>query len=217
MDGAFFGTTFPHLLFQTYRELNPSPIAPVGTNMSSLNTQTPPQRPTNGTGQDSSSEPVGGVAGEEEAQSVETTGVAEVQQGSSSIGPTSAAPLTVSTLQASLLGQRTPQARLYTPRIYGFRVSEQAKSGPRMRWMRMRPESFEELDQGLATKGAVVAVASTAALTSAMGKGPSGEGLDGQDVVMLQQSHHGITPDGRSTATGRPIAGRATSASTPAA
>ena len=81
----------------------------------------------------------------------------------------------------------------------------------------MRPESFEELDQGLATKGAVVTVASTAALSSATGKGPSSEGLDGQDVVMVQQSHHGITPDGRSTATGRPIAGRATSASTPAA
>ena len=27
IDGAFFGTTFPHLFFQTYRELRPPPSA----------------------------------------------------------------------------------------------------------------------------------------------------------------------------------------------
>lgn len=46
------------------------------------------------------------------------------------------------------LGLKPSQARLYVPRIYGFRVSEQAKSGPRMRWMRMRPENFQELESG---------------------------------------------------------------------
>lgn len=32
------------------------------------------------------------------------------------------------------------------PRIYGFKVSERAKCGPRMQWLRLRPESPEELD-----------------------------------------------------------------------
>jgi casein kinase II subunit beta len=32
------------------------------------------------------------------------------------------------------------------PRIYGFKVSERAKSGPRMQWLRRRPESPSELD-----------------------------------------------------------------------
>lgn len=32
------------------------------------------------------------------------------------------------------------------PRIYGFKVSERAKSGPRMQWLRLRPESPSELD-----------------------------------------------------------------------
>lgn len=32
------------------------------------------------------------------------------------------------------------------PKIYGFKVSEKAKSGPRMLWMRLRPESPEELE-----------------------------------------------------------------------
>jgi len=51
-------------------------------------------------------------------------------------------------MRADQLGLKPSQARLYVPRIYGFRVSEQAKSGPRMRWMRMRPENFEELESG---------------------------------------------------------------------
>lgn len=36
---------------------------------------------------------------------------------------------------------------IYEPRIYGFRVSERAKSGPRMKWLRMRPQDVTELDE----------------------------------------------------------------------
>jgi casein kinase II subunit beta len=35
---------------------------------------------------------------------------------------------------------------VYVPRIYGFKVSERAKSGPRLQWLRLRPESPEQLD-----------------------------------------------------------------------
>lgn len=44
-------------------------------------------------------------------------------------------------------GQKRAAGRVYTPKIYGFRVSERAKSGPRMRWLRLRPENAAELDQ----------------------------------------------------------------------
>lgn len=37
--------------------------------------------------------------------------------------------------------------RTYEPRIYGFRVSERARSGPRMRWLRERPVELNELDE----------------------------------------------------------------------
>lgn len=37
--------------------------------------------------------------------------------------------------------------RIYEPKIYGFRVSERARSGPRMRWLRERPEHITELDE----------------------------------------------------------------------
>ena len=43
-------------------------------------------------------------------------------------------------------GQKRAAGRVYIPKIYGFRVSERAKSGPRMQWMRLRPENAEELD-----------------------------------------------------------------------
>lgn len=36
---------------------------------------------------------------------------------------------------------------LYEPRIYGFRVSERSRTGPRMKWLRMRPTDVTELDE----------------------------------------------------------------------
>jgi len=49
-------------------------------------------------------------------------------------------------LSKARLGRKEAQADIYTPRIYGFRVSEFAPSGPRMQWMRMRPQTLSELD-----------------------------------------------------------------------
>jgi casein kinase II subunit beta len=39
------------------------------------------------------------------------------------------------------------QNKLYEPRIYGFRVSETARSGPRMQWLRSRPVDIMVLDE----------------------------------------------------------------------
>jgi len=44
-------------------------------------------------------------------------------------------------------GQKRAAGKVYVPRIYGFKVCERAKSGPRMQWMRLRPESPEDLDE----------------------------------------------------------------------
>lgn len=36
---------------------------------------------------------------------------------------------------------------IYEPKIYGFRVSERARSGPRMQWLRERPSNIKDLDE----------------------------------------------------------------------
>lgn len=93
VDGAFFGTTFAPLFFQTYPELLAAPFyaSPSG-----------------------SETPVGGQ---------------------------------VFTNPNPHGGQKAALGKVYVPRIYGFKVSERAKSGPRMRWLRERPERAEELDR----------------------------------------------------------------------
>lgn len=99
VDGAFFGTTFAHLFFHTYREYSPSPFVP-------------PRRP-------STTPSANNVAGAGN----------QIQINPNQYG-----------------GQKRPEGRVYIPKIYGFKVSERAKSGPRMTWLRMRPNSFEELN-----------------------------------------------------------------------
>jgi casein kinase II subunit beta len=38
-------------------------------------------------------------------------------------------------------------SNIYEPRIYGFRVSDRARSGPRMQWLRDKPEDVNKLDE----------------------------------------------------------------------
>lgn len=39
--------------------------------------------------------------------------------------------------------------KMYEPKIYGFKVSERARSGPRMGWLRDRPVEISELDEAV--------------------------------------------------------------------
>lgn len=39
------------------------------------------------------------------------------------------------------------KGKVYEPRIYGFRVAERARTGPRMKWLRQKPEDVKELDE----------------------------------------------------------------------
>ena len=96
--GAFFGTTFPHLFFQSYRELAPAPF----------------YKPTPQASPHSSEE--------------------ELPESSTFTNPNPHG------------GQKKPEGKIYHPKIYGFKVSELAKNGPRMQWMRLRPQDAEELD-----------------------------------------------------------------------
>jgi casein kinase II subunit beta len=102
-SGAFFGTTFPNLFFQTYRELAPAPYYSEANALWSP-VRSPTDTPSTNAGQHSFTNP----------------------------NPYG--------------GQKQPAGNVYTPTIYGFQVSERARNGPRMRWLRLRPQTAAELD-----------------------------------------------------------------------
>ncbi|KAK4690068.1 casein kinase II subunit beta, partial [Tremellales sp. Uapishka_1] len=107
VDGAFFGTTFAPLLFQSYPELLSAPFYASPT-------------------------------------------VPPTTERHYSPSPSPAVPLRVGgetfTNPNPHGGQKMALGRVYVPRIYGFKVSERARSGPRMKWLRERPERCEELE-----------------------------------------------------------------------
>ncbi|KAF9513240.1 hypothetical protein BS47DRAFT_1344466 [Hydnum rufescens UP504] len=111
VDGAFFGTTFAPLLFQTFRELSPAPFCPAH-----------PAPSVRGSPRSSSNNsPTGGAAGSND-------------DAVSFVNPNPHG------------GKKRPAGKVYVPTLFGFRVSEKARSGPRMAWLRLRPETAEELD-----------------------------------------------------------------------
>ncbi|PWN19835.1 hypothetical protein BCV69DRAFT_283941 [Microstroma glucosiphilum] len=232
VDGAFFGTTFPHLLFQCYREIAPSIIAPPGSNANSLNLWSTSARggeteQVQGT-EAASNNDVDLQMGSSSSSALGETSTSVDKPSSSSssaannYGPSStSSSLQSSALNASLTGQKEPSARLYTPRIYGFRVSELAKSGPRMRWLRMRPENWQQLKDGVLPRGGGAPERSG---TGAVNVGTTtGGGASGSAATELEESRSSLPAGagagagaaggaggggGNRTQLGRPIAGR---------
>jgi casein kinase II subunit beta len=136
VDGAFFGTTFGCLFFMTFPELDvggqrppslpePSVSSPLATNKdsrsslsSSLTSQQPPIPPP----------PISQLA----------------QQNQNQLPPQ---PESINGVAPKNLAPGLGAGNIYEPRIYGFRVSEIAKTGPRMKWLRSRPQDVNELDE----------------------------------------------------------------------
>ncbi|KAF2401525.1 hypothetical protein EJ06DRAFT_451988, partial [Trichodelitschia bisporula] len=61
--------------------------------------------------------------------------------------PPTPQPLSINGVSASNLAPGLGKGNIYEPRIYGFRVSERARCGPRMQWLRMKPADLMELDE----------------------------------------------------------------------
>ncbi|KAI5805454.1 casein kinase II regulatory subunit-domain-containing protein, partial [Peziza echinospora] len=119
VDGAFFGTTFPTLFFLTFPDFEVGNHIPVP-----LSVQGP-----------SGSGPVGGY---KPAPSQLKKMKAEAGQGEQRI------------VNGVLEGNIAPglgKGKMYEMKIYGFKVSERAKGGPRMKWLRSKPDDILVLDE----------------------------------------------------------------------
>ncbi|EFX03893.1 casein kinase 2 beta subunit ckb1 [Grosmannia clavigera kw1407] len=78
------------------------------------------------------------------AEALTTLTHSDVSSTGSGSGPTS---LMVNGMYARNIAPGLGRGKIFEPKIYGFRVSEMARSGPRMQWLRDRPEDTADLDE----------------------------------------------------------------------
>lgn len=151
VDGAFFGTTFGCLFFMTFPDLDISP----------------PKRKQvrdGAQGNDEGENVLSHTAGPGMTASRSSSltlpnppaipGVAATQKDDKATSAAAAQLATLPTQPAVINGVATHnlapgagKGRIYEPRIYGFRVSERARSGPRMKWLRGKPADINDLDE----------------------------------------------------------------------
>ena len=159
VDGAFFGTTFGCLFFMTFPELEICPAlnspstsrsqVPPNANAADPNTLSPSVTAStldNGANNKSPDTPLANNA----APSSNSTTAQQPQISTTSAiepPPLPVQPTSINGFLTTNLAPGLGRTRVYEPRIYGFRVSERAKSGPRMKWLRLKPEDINELDE----------------------------------------------------------------------
>ena len=137
VDGAFFGTTFGCLFLMTFTDLEISPMSPAASR-----SQLSPASVAQSTLSPSH------TASTLDSKSTVTerglNGSTTTLQNSSLIPPQ---PASINGFGTHNLAPGLGKPHIYQPRIYGFRVSERAKSGPRMKWLRSRPQDINELNE----------------------------------------------------------------------
>ncbi|ETI21985.1 hypothetical protein G647_06055 [Cladophialophora carrionii CBS 160.54] len=154
VDGAFFGTTFPCLFFMSFPELDVAPVKkrgprdPNNPGNDDLEGTLSPNEAASSRGIITASRSSSLTLPQPPAIPGVTAAKDEKVPGSSSA--ISALPPQPATLNGVATHNYAPglgKGKIYEPKIYGFKVSERAKSGPRMRWMRSKPVDINELDE----------------------------------------------------------------------
>ncbi|KAL2832346.1 casein kinase II regulatory subunit-domain-containing protein [Aspergillus pseudoustus] len=125
VDGAFFGTTFGCLFFMTFPDLDVGPRFDA-----SLNTLSPTR---------SASIP--------STVTTTTTTSAGTSHQPTSDTPRPVWPTEMNGVRTANFAPGLGEGKMYESRIYGFRVSERSRSGPRMKWLRMKPTDINQLDE----------------------------------------------------------------------
>ncbi|KAI4200531.1 MAG: hypothetical protein LQ346_002373 [Caloplaca aetnensis] len=131
VDGAFFGTTFGYLFFMSFPEYD---ISPKGDPLSLASIS--PDRPLDTKSRSSSltSTPVPGS-------------VATATELVPPPPPLPPQPSTINGIPTTNLAPGLGPSKIHENRIYGFRVAERARTGPRMKWLRDKPADINHLDE----------------------------------------------------------------------
>eukprot|EP00842_Homolaphlyctis_polyrhiza_P001026 jgi/Hompol1/1924/HPOL_002845-RA len=118
LDGAYFGKTFPAFLFLTSPQLIPQVYSYSGSGAQGVDRRNPEQQ----TLQQARDRPLTSdyENSEDDNDDMSESEYEEVGDEDQYLDP-------------------LPDYWIYVPKIFGFRVSELSKSGPRMRWLRWRP------------------------------------------------------------------------------
>lgn len=143
VDGAFFGTTFGCLFFMTFPELEvggqkppPPPTEPSASTSSPFSTT-----------QNNNQNSLDKNARSSVASSLTSQPPLPQPTQTNSTPNIPPQPDAINGIATRNLAPGLGPGNIYEPRIYGFRVSEVAKTGPRMRWLRSRPVDVHELDE----------------------------------------------------------------------
>lgn len=143
VDGAFFGTTFGCLFFMTFPDLDLSPQRsrhkPAEEDSSSLAGAQQNNNADTITPSRSSSLTLPAAPG------MPITPLYPTRKEEPVILPEQ--PTSINGMATSNVAPGLGKGKIYEPRIYGFRVSERAKGGPRMRWLRSKPLDINEIDE----------------------------------------------------------------------
>ena len=132
VDGAFFGTTFGCLFFMTFPELSVAGNRVIADGSAAA---------TNASNSDASA-----LDSKAASSSLSPSATATPTQASRDEAAASQ-PATINGVASANFAPCLGAGNIYEPKIYGFRVSELAKTGPRMKWLRQKPANVAELDE----------------------------------------------------------------------
>ncbi|KAF2486790.1 casein kinase II regulatory subunit-domain-containing protein [Neohortaea acidophila] len=162
VDGAFFGTTFGCLFFMTFPDLDVAGTKPPtnGSNTQQsdptpASTSTPPGSMNHTTNLDRVN-PRSSIASSLtsppatfSSNNNNNNASSQPQQPAQQTTPLPPQPDSINGIITRNLAPGLGGVNsIYEPRIYGFRVAEVSKTGPRMKWLRSRPADINELDEG---------------------------------------------------------------------
>ena len=143
VDGAFFGTTFGCLFFMTFPELD---IAPKGDPLGLASTHPIFAQGTvhsaSANSHDRSKSRSSSLTSNIQPSTPSTTGQVPPEW----IPPPNQ-PAVLNGVSTGNVAPGLGPGKIHEPRIYGFRVSELARTGPRMKWLRQRPVDMTALDE----------------------------------------------------------------------